>query len=141
MDYTNWTIEQYKALPKPSSYTNEEVGLIDGLIILPTEELHTSGYRLMEFVTIQDGVPTYRVSGCSDVLHLCGLGGYNIGRYNYDKMDILLHRNTLPKITWMIDCLPVSGLVRLYCGKKMYLGDSLSDMGICVIEDKTNGEM
>jgi hypothetical protein len=31
--------------------------------------------------------------------------------------------------------------VRLFCGKKMYLGESLSEMGIFVIEDKTNGEV
>lgn len=133
MDYTSWTIEQFKALPESSSFTNEEVGLIEGLIILPTENLHTSGFRSMEFVTIQDGVPTYRVSGYSDVLHLGGIGGYNIGRYNCDNMDMLIHREMMPRIAWAIDCLPISGLVRLFCGKKMYLGESLSDIGIYVI--------
>jgi hypothetical protein len=141
MDYTHWTIEQFKALPEPSSFTNEEVGLIEGLIIIPTDKLHESGYRLMEFVTIQDGVPTYRVSGCSDALHLGGIGGYNIGRYNCDNMNILIHREKMPRLAWQIDCLPISGLVRLFCGKKMYLGESLSEMGIFVIEDKTNGEV
>jgi hypothetical protein len=141
MDYTHWTIEQFKALPEPSSFTNEEIGLIEGLIIMPTNNLHESGYRLMEFVTIQDGVPTYRVSGCSDVLHIGGIGGYNIGRYNFDNMDMLIHREMMPRIAWKIDCLPISGLVRLFCGKKMYLGESLSEMGIFVIEDKTNGEV
>lgn len=138
MDYTHWTVEQFKALPEPSSFTNEEVGLIEGLIIMPTDNLHDSGYRLMEFVTIQDDVPTYRVSGCSDVLHLGGIGGYNISRYNFDNMDMLIHRGMMPRIEWRIDCLPISGLVRLFCGKKMYLGESLLEMGIFVIEDKTN---
>lgn len=141
MDYTHWTIEQFQALPEPSSFTNEEVGLIEGLIIMPTNNLHESGFRLMEFVTIQDDVPTYRVSGCSDVLHLGGIGGYNIGRYNFDNMDMLIHRGMMPRIEWRIDCLPTSGLVRLFCGKKMYLGESLLEMGIFVIEDKTNGEV
>lgn len=139
MDYTSWTIEQFKALPEPSSFTNEEVGLIEGLVIMPTENLHESGFRSMEFVTIQDGVPTYRVSGCSDVLNLCGIGGYNIGKYNCNRMELLMHRETIPRIAWKMDCLAVSGLIRLFCGKKMYLGESLSDIGIYVIED--NGEV
>ena len=76
----------------------------------------------MSFVTIQNGVPTYRISGCSDVIHLGGIGGHNI------KSTDRMKSQTVPNADWHIDCLPVSGLLRIFSGNyKLFVGASISD--------------
>lgn len=128
-DYTKWTRKEFESLPRPKSYTNQEIGEVDSLIILPRRHRHDSGYRCMEFVTIQNNIPTYIVSGCSDVIHLGGIGGLNI--YKNDK---LANKRT-SIIDWSIDCLPTSGLLRLFCSKRIIVGASLSSFEIFVKED------
>ncbi|MBQ2395438.1 MAG: hypothetical protein II304_00170 [Bacteroidales bacterium] len=121
-EFTKWTRKEFEALPTPKSYTNEEIGEVDSLVILPEKHYHDSGWRCMSFVTIQKGVPTYRISGCSDVIHLGGIGGHNI------KSTDRMKSQTVPNADWHIDCLPVSGLLRIFSGKyKLYVGASLSD--------------
>jgi hypothetical protein len=127
--YTEWTRKEFESLPRPKSYTNQEIGEVDCLIILPCRHRHDSGYRCMEFVTIQNNIPTYIVSGCSDVIHLGGIGGLNI--YKNDK---LANKRT-SIIDWSIDCLPTSGLLRLFCSKRIIVGASLSSFEIFVKED------
>lgn len=121
-EFTKWTRKEFAALPTPKSYTNEEIGEVDSLVILPEKHYHDSGWRCMSFVTIQNGVPTYRISGCSDVINLGGIGGYNF------KSTDRIKSQTVPNADWHIDCLPVSGLLRIFSGKyKLYVGASLSD--------------
>ena len=121
-DFTKWTRKEFEALPTPKSYTNEEIGEVDCLVILPEKKYHDSGWRCMSFVTIQNRVPTYRISGCSDVIHLGGIGGHNI------KSTDRIKSQTVPNADWHIDCLPVSGLLRIFSGNyKLYVGASISD--------------
>lgn len=113
---SEWTRKEFDALPlRP--YGND-IGPIDSVIILPTKRTHDSGYRCMDFVAVKDNTPICRLSGCSDVLHIDGIGGYccrNGG--NTPKM---------PK-AWSIDCLPKSGLLRLWCSDyKLTAGLALS---------------
>lgn len=111
-DFTKWTRKEFESLPTPKSFTNEEVGEVDSLIILPCKHYHYSGFRCMEFVTIQKGEPTYRLSGCSDILVFENMPDYI-----------------------KIDCLPTSGLLRIFCDKKIYVGSSLSSFEIYFKED------
>lgn len=121
-EFTKWTRKEFESLPTPKSYTNEEIGEVDSLVILPEKHNHDSGWRCMSFVTIQNGVPTYRISGCSDVINLGGIGGYN------SKSTDRIKSQTVPNVEWHIDCLPVSGLLRIFSGNyKLYVGASLSD--------------
>lgn len=121
-EFTKWTRKEFEALPTPKSYTNEEIGEVDSLVILPEKHYHDSGWRCMSFVTIQKGVPTYRISGCSDVINLGGIGGHNI------KSIDRIKSKTVPNADWHIDCLPVSGLLRIFSGNyKLYVGASISD--------------
>lgn len=121
-EFTKWTRKEFESLPTPKSYTNEEIGEVDSLVILPERHYHDSGWRCMSFVTIQNGIPTYRISGCSDVINLGGIGGYNF------KSTDRIKSQTVPNADWHIDCLPVSGLLRIFSGKyKLYVGASLSD--------------
>lgn len=40
--------------------------------------LHDSGYWLMDVVAVVNGEPLCRASGCSDVIHLDGIGGFGL---------------------------------------------------------------
>ena len=109
--YEDWTRAEFEALPVRK--WNEDIGLVQSIIILPTENMHDSGYRCMDFVAIQESEPTYRLSGCSDVLHIGGIINEKIQHFS-------------------IDCLPVSGLLRLFSARRklLVIGDSLSDFDI-----------
>lgn len=127
-EFTKWTRKEFEALPTPKSYTNEEIGEVDSLVILPEKHYHDSGWRCMSFVTIQNGVPTYRISGCSDVINLGGIGGYNFQGVSDCDSSNRIKSQTVLNANWHIDCLPVSGLLRIFSGKyKLYVGASLSD--------------
>lgn len=134
--FTEWTRKEFEALPR-ADWKNE-IGEVDSLIILPTRRKHDSGYRCMEFATIQKGKPTYIVGGCSDVIHLAGIGGQNIGVHNFDEMllDERIRTHTCPRVSWSIDCLPVSGLLRLFCDRYLYIGRSLSSFEVFFKEDE-----
>lgn len=127
-NFTEWTRKEFLSLPEPESYTNKDIGEVDSLVILPERHYHDSGYRCMSFVTIQNGVPTYRISGCSDVINLGGIGGYNFQGVSDCDSSNRIKSQTVPNANWHIDCLPVSGLLRIFSGKyKLYVGASLSD--------------
>ena len=127
------TNKEFESLPIPPSYHNN-IGEVDWLVIIPTRHTHDSGYRCMKFAVIQNGIPTYLVSGCSDVIHLGGIGGYNKCIANNSYINRVKNKQ-VPVCSWSIDCLPTSGLLRIFCDKKMYLGASLSSFEIFFKED------
>ena len=77
-------------------------GDFDSLVILPLRTKHDSGYRCLDFVAVRNGKPVCKLSGCSDVIHIGGIGSSYLG-----KSDL---------VDWSIDCLPKSGLLRLFAG-------------------------
>jgi hypothetical protein len=82
----------------------------------------------MQFVTIQKEKPTYIISGCSDVIHLGGICGlYTTDLETYKKRR---QEGKIPIVDWSIDCLPTSGLLRLFCSKRIIVGASLSSFEI-----------
>lgn len=133
--YLYWTRSEFENLPRPEAFHND-IGEVDALIVIPTSDKHDSGFRCMQFATIQHGEPTYLISGRSDVIHIGGIGGYN--HHHSQSMDEYVKR-VMQKATktcaWKIDCLPKSGLLRLFCDKKMYIGASISDFEIYFKED------
>lgn len=132
-DYTKWTRKEFESLPRPKSFTNEEIGEVDSLVIIPCKYNHDSGYRCMQFVTIQNNKPTYLVSGCSDVIHLGGISGlYTTDLEAHKKRR---QEGKIPIVDWTIDCLPTSGLLRLFCSKRIIVGANLSSFEIFVKED------
>lgn len=85
------------------------------LVILPTKKMHDSGYRCMDFVAVdKHDYPICRCSGCSDVLRL-----YNSIHYQYPTLEKLA-----------IDCLPKSGLLRVFADDFSIIGvgAAISDM-------------
>jgi len=161
------TLEEFKKVPHRRSF-DEDVGLFDSLVILPVEinkkslliykfrkflhrickwfkepevyeidGLHGSGFRLMDFVAVEDGHPICRLSGCSDVLHLDGIGGFG---YNWiAKGDV---PKLIPPKGWRIDCLPKSGLLRIWPSsqkyKKLIAGAALSSFEISAVTKSNN---
>ena len=107
-----------KSLAKIFHLSKPEAWEIDGM--------HDSGFQLMDFVACRDNVAICRLSGCSDVLHLDGIGGYG--------KDWLKKYNCVPDmiepVGWNIDCLPNSGLLRLFTHGKLTVGQALSSFEV-----------
>ena len=99
----------------------------NGVVIIPTNELHDSGFGCMKFA-LTNGVEVVGcVGGGSDVIHLNGIGGY--GNKDYDKA---LKTNMVKRIDWSIDCLS-NGLIRLFCSYKLDIDKMiLSDFDLYV---------
>lgn len=84
---------------------------INSIVIIPTKEKHDSGFMCMDFVAVDDNFkPMYRLSGCSDVLHIDCLSEIR----NY--LDGISNMS-YPK-QWKIDCLPC-GYLRLFCNYRL----------------------
>lgn len=115
---------EFEALP--SRNWNEDIGEFDSLIILPKRHLHDSGYRCMDFVAVRDFKPVCRLSGCSDVIHIEGIGGLG---YRWLERFGEYPKSVKP-IGWSIDCLRTSGLLRLFTGRKMLAGEALSSFEV-----------
>jgi len=82
----------------------------NGVVIIPTNELHDSGFGCMKFALLNHSEVVGCVGGGSDVIQLNGIGGY--GKYNKNFTDMV------KRIDWSIDCLP-NGLIRLFCSHKL----------------------
>lgn len=142
----------------PDNKWNNDIGEFDTLIILPSiirlrqvwwywirtkiakvfsitkpeiwdiYGLHDSGYRCMNFIACKDDKPLCKLSGCSDVLHFDGIGGYG---YQWTKKGGVPEK-VIPA-GWTIDCLPESGLLRIFCSGYIRAGNALSSFEIyCV---------
>lgn len=116
----------------PQNDWNKDIGEFNSIIILPgrSKDMYDSGYRCMNFVAVKDGKPICKLSGCSDVLHLDGIGGFGDRWFEkYGKVPL--------KVTpsgWSIDCLPKSGLLHIWPNsQKMKCGLALSSFEIFAI--------
>lgn len=74
MNIMSMTVEDFKAVHFRNA--DDNLSVVYSIVILPTDDMHDSGYRCMDFVAVnRDHKPICRLSGCSDVLHLDGIGG------------------------------------------------------------------
>lgn len=98
IEYKNWTIENFKKIPIDDNYTKEN-NEISSIVIIPSDSYHESGYRNMELILIgKDNKPICRINTSIDHLWF----------------------QKLPKYI-NIDCLPKSGLLRIWGNTKMYI--------------------
>lgn len=91
----------------------------NGVVIIPTDNMHDSGFRCMKFALTKYSEVVGCVGGGSDVVHLNGIGGY--GQYGIGY-ETALKTNMVKRIAWSIDCLE-NGLVRLFCSDKLEIDD------------------
>ena len=117
------TLEELLAVPY--NKTLGEIGLFKGFVIVPTGELHDSGFGCMKFVlTLHDDI-VGAVGGWCDVVHLNGIGGYGI-----DRKKSFTDRK-VPVIDWSIDLLPKSGCLRVFSSHRLVLDDFIcSDFSV-----------
>ncbi len=107
-------------VPERESW-DANIGEFDSLVIIPTRRKHDSGYMCMDFVACNKNEPVCRLSGCSDVLHIDGIGGYG-------KWNGCIPKYVSPK-SWSVDCLPC-GYLRVWCSEKLEAGPALSSFEI-----------
>ena len=122
--------KDFEALPYRE--WNEDIGVFDSLVVLPLRTIHDSGYRCMDFIACKGNEAVCRLSGCSDVVHINGIGGD--GKDWLDKYGRVPDK--VPKIPWSIDCLPKSGLLRLFAsGNSLEAGYAVSSFEIFAIKE------
>jgi hypothetical protein len=131
-DINEMTRKEFEAIP-PREKWDSEVEFA-GLVVLPSRKIHDSGYRCMDFVAIgKDHKPVCRLSGCSDVIHIDGIGGLG-HRWNEKYKGV---PKTIPPSGWSIDCLAKSGLLHMWPGSRyMTCGDALSSFEVYALENK-----
>lgn len=123
MKVKDMTREDFENVPRRPNFMSY-VKPFRSLVLIPTDVEHDSGYMCMDFVSVDDhDEPIERLSGCSDVLHINGIGGY--GRWKGFDASLLIK-----PISWSIDCLKTSGYLRLFCGKTLTCGDALSSFEV-----------
>lgn len=69
-----------------------------------------------------------KLSGCSDVIHIDGIGGY--GKWTADRGVPTL----VPPKGWSIDCLKKSKLIRLFSDGKLRAGRALSSFELYAVK-------
>ena len=107
----------------------ENIGMFDSLVILPLARCHDSGYRCMDFVAVRGQEPICLLSGCTSVVFINGIGGYGWNWQN--RNDFFLH---VAPAGWRLDCLPQSGLLRLFCRGKLRVRLTVSTFEIYCME-------
>ena len=130
------TREEFEALPYREGISDTSGFRFRSLIILPKhdEPLHESGYLCMDFIAVDDNdKPICRLAGGSDALHFDGIGGegwLNLVNSTYDPTRLASG--------WTIDCLPTSGLIRIFpmYGKEICVGGPYSSFEIFAVDVK-----
>lgn len=133
LDINKMTRAEFENLPYRK--WSEDIGTFDSLVILPAltisdnlsdedyaslaakrlngesinEHLHDSGFRFMHYVATKNAHPICIVSSGSDVLHIGGIGGYGFKWQAGTDVP-----TKVEPVSWNIDCLPVSGLLRVF---------------------------
>ena len=114
--------EDFENVPARGGF-QMDIGEFHALVIIPQDYAHDSGWMCMDFVAVdKEGEPICKLSGCSDVLNLDGIGGYG------DWRPGVLPHFIEPK-GWSIDCLPC-GYLRLFSRRTMTAGAALSSFEI-----------
>ena len=122
MNIFEMTKEDFEKVPERGGWS-KDIGEFSALVIIPQNYAHDSGWMCMDFVAVdKEGEPICKLSGCSDVLALDGIGGY--GEWLGRELP-----NCIKPKGWRIDCLPC-GYLRLFSRSALTAGPALSDFQI-----------
>lgn len=115
-DIMRMTMDDFENLPYWTPYSQEEAPEFDSVIIYPTDirSIHDSGWGNMTFAACNKGHAVCRMGGCSDALHLDGIGNWK--RDNLEQ-------------NWVIDCTP-NGFLRVFCYEPLEVGAAVSSFEI-----------
>lgn len=109
---------------------NEQVEF-NSLVIVPTNEVHDSGFGCMKYILVNKEQEIVGITGGgSDVVHINGICNGGINR-DYNP------KNKGGKgYDWRIDCLPASKCLRIFCSKTLIASPCvISDFEFFVKED------
>lgn len=101
--FNDYTLEEFQAMDE---FRTDKV--FTDIIIVPTNEIHESGYRCMKFVLADNGEIVGVVGGYSDVIHSNG-----VGNYGHQSFERSLDTGMIPPMDLSIDCLRASNCIRL----------------------------
>lgn len=134
MKIQEMTKEDFAELPWRQTFCCE-IKPFKSLVIIPQQELHDSGYMMMDFAAVDENdEPFMLLAGGSDVLCLDGIGGYGElprGLATYSSLP-----RSRPVQGWAIDCLPC-GYLRLFCNGLIRAGAALSSFEIIWLPRET----
>ena len=97
--------------------------LFTSIILVPTEDIHDSGYRCMAGILVRDDKIVGKVGGGCDVVSPNGTGNY--GPFNPAIFSKLINSRTVPYMGLSMDCLPKSNCVRLMLSGLWRMNDFL----------------
>lgn len=124
MKIFDMTKEDFEKVPGRGGWSRD-IGEFSSLVIIPQDYAHDSGWMCMDFVAVsKEDEPICRLSGCSDVLNLDGIGGYGYRKWRLGELP-----NRIEPKGWSIDCLPC-GYLRLFSRSMMTAGPALSSFEI-----------
>ena len=110
MNIMSMTVEDFKAVHIRNA--DDDLSNVQSVVILPTEEIHDSGFMYMNLVAVNfDFRPVCRIPN-ADVVCLDGLLGSGKENGFLEKV--------IPVKGWRIDCLPC-GLVRIFSAYRLDL--------------------
>ena len=104
-DLNDYTLKEFKRM---KGFGKDE--LFNSVVIVPTDDIHDSGFRCMKFILVRDCKIVGVVGGGSDVVCPNGIG--NFGKYDNDFVSRIASRK-LPYIGLSMDCLRRSRCVRI----------------------------
>jgi len=102
---TIYEMEAHEFLDLP--FIDKPEQAFDSIIIIPSQELHDSGFNEIICVGVNKNTAVGIVCNFSDIIYIDGITG--CGR------DWLTQCTKAP-VAWSIDCLPKSQLLRLFIG-------------------------
>lgn len=110
MNIMSMTVEDFKAVHIRNA--DDDLSDVLSVVILPTEEIHDSGFMYMNLVAVNsDSRPICRIPN-ADVVCLDGILGCGKDSGFLEKV--------IPVKGWKIDCLPC-GLVRIFSAYRLDL--------------------
>ena len=121
----------HKLRQLPMRQWDSRVKGVTSIVVVPAVKrggIHDSGYRCMDFAACHYGKAYCLLSGCSDVIHLGGICGYNNREWVNDKR--------VRRGNWLIDCLPNSGLLQIFSDGGLDVGAAVSSFKVFSTEDR-----
>lgn len=122
MKINEFTIDRLTEIP---NYIFPDDSEYDSVVIVPSNNIHESGWRCMHYLFCKKDDIICRAGGGSDALHLNGIGGCG----NLFESE-LLPNFSLPN-GWVVDC-TLSGFIRLHANRAITIGGGISDFEIFV---------
>ena len=120
MNVLNWNEEEYKNLPTLNCL--DIATDFDNFVIVPSTELHESGFLMITLILCKGETAKYKTFGGSDIINLDGIGGY--GKWSIKVPELISPKG------WRIDCLPC-GYLRVFSSRLVTMTcEGISDLEV-----------